>query len=475
MASEEIHVALTPLDHLHPSNYVKLFYYFPLKPNVSFADIFNDLREALHKTFVQLPWLSGKVYRQEPATSGWRPGQREIRYRPVDTDGPRPYQLHFKELLTEWNYEDLKEDGFPVDAFEHEDLLSTPILGDIEIGADLVISQANFLPGCCILAVSNCHAALDGPGMITVMKVWAQNYRGLHGDTGGNVEQEQIPAESSDRTLLDRLWMQKGIARPSAEADSWTRGLVGIGFEPLKEIITIPPPRVMKQRMFYMSHTNMVALQKECEKKTGPGILSSGDTISALLWRCLLKARKYASSGGLPDNSVLEMPVEARADFSEAVPPSYIGSCCFFNHATLPLADLTSHSTSLSHVAQAIRSVAGRVNTQVMHDAYAVMRDVEDYTLVRQRFKGVDGADMFITNNLLFPIGDICFGDVGFRNGGRAEELRISMGSYSDFVRVAFIMPRKSHGGVELNISLFDDEMENLLGDEEFGKFCLPL
>ncbi|KAI1408611.1 transferase family-domain-containing protein [Hypoxylon sp. FL1857] len=472
MEPEQIHVTLTPLDHLHPTNYVKLFFYFPLKPDASATTVFSGLHEALYKTFVQLPWLSGKVYRQDPTASGWRPGQREIRYRPVDAGGPRPHQLRFKELPTEWDYEDLKEDGFPIDAFAHEDLLSTPVLGDIDIGADLFISQANFLPGCCILAVSNCHAALDGPGMITVIKVWAQNYRGLH---GGDVELEQVPAESSDRTLLDRLWAQKGIAHPPSQADPWTRGLVGIGFEPLKEIITIPPPKVMKQRMFYMSRTNLVALQRECEKETGPGILSSGDSISALLWRCLLKARKSATGNTLPGDSVLEMPVEARAEFSESVPPSYIGSCCFFNHATLPLTDLTANSTPLGHVARVIRSVAGRVNTQVMHDAYAVMRDVPDYTLVRQLFKGVYGADLFITNNLLFPIGDICFGDVGFANGGHAEELRISMGPYNDFVRVAFIMPRKRHGGVELNISLFNDEMEILLEDKEFGKFCLPL
>lgn len=109
MESAMIHLPLSPLDHIPPYNYTASVLYLYLKPAVNLDDAFKVLHEGLHKTFAQLPWLSGKIWEQSADAPGWRPGQLEIRYRPVDVNGPRPYQLKFNQLSTSLSYDDLKE------------------------------------------------------------------------------------------------------------------------------------------------------------------------------------------------------------------------------------------------------------------------------------------------------------------------------------------------------------------------------
>ncbi|PGH02439.1 hypothetical protein AJ80_08859 [Polytolypa hystricis UAMH7299] len=490
MASKTVYVALTPLDHLHQPNYVKLCYYLPLKPNVSAQDVYADLSKGLRKTFVQLPWLGGKVHNQAPDTPRWRPGQREIRYEPVSADGPPPHQLRYKELSSDLTYAELKEEGFPSDVFDDEDLLAVPVEGDLEAGCDIFVAQANFIPGACVLCMSTCHAAIDGTAMVIVMKAWADNCRSLYEE---GAEAEQLPVESFDRNLLDRLWEQEGSRNvPAESADWWTKGLVGLEFDRSdNEDATTKkfngvlngykmPSRLMTNRTFYMSSANIAALQKECNDADTDGgdALSSNDVVTALMWRSLVRARAAAASPddtSLSAESVLESAIDGRTDFSQAVPPSYMGNITFYNQAQLQVADLQDPSVPLGQVARVIRAGAGRVNSASLQEGYSLIRAVPDYRVLRPRFRRLKGADMLISNLLLFPVNDIVFGSEKFGNSGRAEAVRCFMGQFNHAARVSFVLPRRSAGGIELSMNLYEEEMDSLLEDDDFGRFCLPL
>ncbi|KAF7504197.1 hypothetical protein GJ744_002616 [Endocarpon pusillum] len=90
MKSQEIHITLNPLDYVPPRNYVRLLFPFVLKPGVDDKVVFNDLREALHKTFVQQPWLSGKLFRQAPTRrNGAQASSRSATVRTRQTDRDR--------------------------------------------------------------------------------------------------------------------------------------------------------------------------------------------------------------------------------------------------------------------------------------------------------------------------------------------------------------------------------------------------
>jgi hypothetical protein len=73
-------IALGPLDHIASSNIPQSIIYLSLKQGTSPQDAFNCLREGLHRTLLQTPWLAGRVHYQSQDAPGWRPGQLEIRY-----------------------------------------------------------------------------------------------------------------------------------------------------------------------------------------------------------------------------------------------------------------------------------------------------------------------------------------------------------------------------------------------------------
>src|SRR5207244_8878895 len=117
MASQHIHTTLSPLDHIPPRTYVPFAFYLPLTPDANITTVFDRLHEGLYRTFLQFPWLNGKVYEQALTTTGWRPGQLEIRHLPLDSDGPRPYQFKLNVIEALHDYEELKELGFPLSTF----------------------------------------------------------------------------------------------------------------------------------------------------------------------------------------------------------------------------------------------------------------------------------------------------------------------------------------------------------------------
>ncbi|KAL7625999.1 hypothetical protein AAE478_002768 [Parahypoxylon ruwenzoriense] len=503
MASDETRFSINPLDYIPPRNYVRLLFPLLLKPGVEAKTVFDDLHEALHKTFVQEPWASGKVFRQDPDTPGWHPGQLEIRYRPYSSDRPRPHQLRYKQLDTDWTYAELKDSGFPSGIFPEEELLDAPRVGDMDVnGADIFLAQANFLPGGLLLGLTTSHAATDAAGMLNIMKLWAENFRELHErDSGGRIAPSRFAAPERDRTLPDRIWEREtGGRAPSNPDDPWLRGLVSLDSDYPGEDVTgatqraavaenngdpVPPrhPRFMLNRVMFLSSGDLAALQKEVAAEplpAGASPPSISDAINALMWRGVLKARAAAAearSAPLDEVSVFESPVDVRNAFSPDFPPDYLGNCFLLNTARLPLAELISPSTSLGRIAQVLRQGAARLDKKAVHDAYALLRSTPDLSRVQGRFvERPESADILVSNIIFFPMSELNFGDRYFGNSGIPQSLRVLHGQYAPYVRLGHVLPKNpSHGGVELSVNLFDDEMAYLEEDDEFNRYLVTI
>jgi hypothetical protein len=466
------HVPLGPLDHLHRPNYIKICYWIPLLPSVQARDVYAYLGAGLRKTFHRMPWLGGKVHLQAPHTPGWRPGQREIRYQEWAAEGPVPPQLVSKQLSTELSYADWKDEAFPSNAFPDDELLDVPVEGDMETGCDVWAAQASFIPGGLILTMSTCHAAIDGTGMVMVMKAWADCCR------GADDMDETFPPETYDRTLLDRLWEQEGALAPT-EADAWTKGLVGLE-GPGDDVQAPAAGQQARQqaqaihKTFYLPSSSLAVLQKQCDEYQGA--LSISDIITALMWRGSVRARAHVAGPTAPlaDESVLEGAVNGRLDFSQALHPAYLGNTTFYNQAVLPLASVLDPVVPLVHLAGAVRAGAARVNSASLNAAYGLLRALPDYNAVRPRFRRSQGADMLISNLLVFPVDAIAFGDTLFDNQGKAEALRCYLGRFNDHSRCSLVLPKRP-GGVEITINLRSDEMEALEADGEWSAYCLSL
>lgn len=512
-SADEVRVTISSLDYIPPRNYVRLVLPIPLKPGVDEKLVFDELHEALHKTFIQEPWASGKVFRQSPDTPGWRPGQLELRYRATQSlSDPRPHQLRYHKPDTDWTYEELRDSGFPSDAFPEEELLlDAPFLGDADgPGADIMLTQASFLPGGLLLALTVSHSATDASGMMALFNMWAENFRELHGrDAGGRIAPSVFTDEDRDRSVPDRILEKE--ASPGGPKNSfddpWLRGLVCLDRSYPREAsgAAVPPSikstnghktghtngsstnsegRTMLNRIMFLSATDLIALQKDCAAEpslAGTPPLSVGDVITALMWRMSMKVRSAAAiARGSPlkdEISVFEAPVDVRNVFSQNFPPRWFGNCWLLNTARMPLAELIDPATTIGRVAGTIRQGAARLDTQAVHDAYTLLRSTDDLSQIVGRFvERPDSSDFLVSNIMLFPLGDISLGDQYFENGGTPQALRVLHGQYAPHVRLGHILPRSTtHGGVELSVNLFDDEMALLEEDEDFNRYLVPI
>lgn len=488
MASKSDHgrVILGPLDHIAPHNIPQSVIYLSLKQGVKAADAFAHLQEGLRRTFMQVPWLSGSVHWQSEDTPGWRCGQLEIRYGRL---AARPHQLRFNELDTVKSYSNLRETGFPLDAFDDEAILwATPFEPDFHRGDEVFEAQANFLPGGCLLALSISAPASDGTAMLTVTKLWADHCSSiLQSQNDGPVNSTvslPLPSESSDRANLDKILAKEETARlPGAQRDRETSQLIGLG--PERGAANALEPLGMKHSIFYMPHTAYAALRKECVAKYGATDISGNDLVCALIWRSLMKAwtvanathRTFKVEDDGPIMLVeLFMPFDARPHFAQSLPAIYLGNMNYENRVTMPLADLVAPNASISSIAQTIRTyAASQAARDVFIDVYARLRTAPDYSRLQLRATRAVRASVGILSPIVLPFGDTCFGDHLFGNGGKPDAFRPMMGACNRGFRTCFVIPRKKHGGLEFVMTLSEDEMKFLCDDDEFSRYAFPL
>lgn len=525
MASDqEKRVVLNPLDYIPPHNYVRLLYPLEFKPDVDQDTVWEDLIEALHKTLIQEPWLSGKVYRQDKGAPGWRPGQLEIRYPTTyhSLSGARPSRNLRRQQLEDYGltFAEFRDAGFPSGIFPEDELLVAPRIGDVDSpdGADVFLGQANFLPGGVLIGMTTFHAAIDAAAMLSATGLWAENFRELRDrDAGGRIAPSPFATRDYDRTLPDQIWERETAATAkkvghsngqtngindtdktdfSASGDPWLRSLVGLDYPQRPKPVddprtdTKPPrhPQRMLNRIMFLSSTDLAALHKHCTAShpapAGASSLSVSDTINALYWRCVLRARQAAARARgvqLDSESVFESPVDVRQAFGADFPPDYLGNCFLLNNARMPLSDLIAPDLTvpLGQVAHLLRAGAARLDDggATVRRAYGLLRGAAELGSVQGRFvERAESADLLLSNVIFFPLEKACFGGRYFVDGGTPATLRVLHGEYAPYVRLGHVLPKSAvHGGVEISLNLFDDEMVFLDQDEEWNRFVVPV
>ncbi|SPO04421.1 uncharacterized protein DNG_07106 [Cephalotrichum gorgonifer] len=484
--AETIDIPLTPVDHAPSRQYCAFLFYIPLKPGIKPRQAFGILQEGLHRTFVQLPWLSGRIWRQSPDAPGYRPGQLVLRHGPVAPDGEWPSQLRFNELDSSVSFDELRDAAFPTNSFPDDSLRWIGFRPDVNEGPDVFMAQANFIPGGCILAAGPHHLASDGAAAITIATLWADHCRELQSNSPVPV---LAPAsETYDRTFLDRTWAAHGQRESGEGVDPSNWRLLGRPGppepvpEPTNEEEQPSAGRSMKSSIFYVPAAKFSALHKACAQ-AGEGITAT-DALVALLWRSNVRARrKIALQANTPTGDIsdpqawagLAAMVDGRAYFKpEWLPPDYLGNLTCINLALRPIAELVSPELSLGDVARSIREGANTVTVQSLMDAYALARDVPDYDRLAYSDLRLDSAGLLISPLVGLPVRGMNFGSI-FGNGGCPEAMRPPMAALNRTTRTCFMLPRLEGGGVEVLLNMFEEEMEVLMQDKEFTEYAMFL
>ncbi|KIX00550.1 uncharacterized protein Z518_09615 [Rhinocladiella mackenziei CBS 650.93] len=513
MASKNniLHIPLGPLDHIAPCNIPQSIIYLGLKQNVSPEDAFTCLREGLRLTILQTPWLNGRMYSQSQDRSGWRRGQLEIRYDPIDhgrgCSQISEIPLRFNELPASTSFADLREAGFPLDFFDDEVLLWTlPFEPDFESGAEVFAAQANFVPGGCFLVLSIAAPASDGTAMLNVTKLWADHCRSLLDKPAiGSQSLLPIPAASVDRAALDITLAQArdlslqpfdkhqaSTSQHLVEADGRDQASkdapkfddsaeTNAGSGASHDIYQAPD---MKPRLFYMPQHMYTALRKELATVHNSTDVSGNDVICAFIWRSVIRAwaavRVARQNTDVDEKATLAMPFDARPDIPHLLPTSYLGNLNFEHVFTLPLRTLIAQGTSIPWVAKMIRTNATKKAGQnALLEAYGLLRSLPEYdsrnVQMRASRMSPQSASVGILSPMALPFNETCFGEHVFANGGRPEAFRPMMGMCNRGYRTCFVIPRKQHGGIEFVMTLSEEETDFLQDDDEFSRYAFFL
>ncbi|KAI0469941.1 hypothetical protein GGR56DRAFT_661312 [Xylariaceae sp. FL0804] len=482
MPCKEQIMQLNPLDHLPPANYSHFLLYMSLSYDTSPSRAFNILQEGLRRTFIQLPWLSGKVQPVSPED----PACLEVRYNPTYAMEDIPYHFKYNELGADVSYEELRELAFHPTIFADESLTWAPFLPDVKKGTEVFVAQANFVPGACIIASAMNHVVGDGLAVNAVFRVWGDN---CDKSQQLGVPIESLPREISDHSLLDRVYAECGSGRSADKVSPDTWRLLGLS-PPTKCDLAVKtkssfnkgktPKPELRACQFYISSANIAALRKDCQKELNDTDISFNDVVCAMIWRGLLQARLAARDGvdigQLDGDARLDLPFDARVYFPRSIPPDYLGNFTMINQVLCTLSFLVAPSTSIAEVARAIRKSAGEVTPERVMDAYCLVktRTGEERSLTLDNLR-VDGDGLIITSFATFGTDQIGFGEATFGNGGRPDAIRSMMGAISSSFRYCAIMPRKSHGGIEFVATLSDEEMALLMRNTEFTKYSMFL
>lgn len=498
--SSVIHFPLGPIDHCPPPSHQSSVIYFGIKSGVSYGEVFDFLQEGLHRLFLRAPWLNGMVHAQSSDTPGWRPGQLEIRY-PSKVDAtrtPKCPQLHYKELETAVSFEDIKLRGFPIDVFEDEELTwvsYNPKGADFEAGVDVIAAQANFMPGACLLSPSVHHATCDAIGMGIVMKLWGDECcaLSLEKKQGRDGRLPRLPEQIWDRMLPERLW-QKAYPAGRSVADVGAASWRMLGLDPpaagmdAKQSLVptartrLPrEPQIMTSRVFYISSRAFQALRETCQRLPASEDVSGNDAVLALMWRTVMRARVAARKQANPvavaisldETAELQIVNDARAAFSAALPPLYLGNCIFHHRPTVLLRSLLDDHDGLATVASAIRASARTFTQDAVLDAYLLMKQMPDWTRLHP-LRHMSVPDTWVMSSMIaMDDRSTSFGDLVLARNGQPYSFRMLMGNRNRAqVHACYVMPQQKHGGMELVLSMFADEWPHVMADTEFGRYA---
>ncbi|KAI6779256.1 Transferase family protein [Emericellopsis cladophorae] len=492
---------LNALDYVNPNHGMGLMFYLPLRPDTRYADVFDNLQRGLNRTFDMIPALGGKIMECSEQEFGYVKGDLCVSIPPLSMAKSVHNRLVYKDLTGVLPcFDELRRSGFAPSAFRDGLVLRDDPFP--KMPADIFVGQVNFVSGGCILAVDLNHCCLDGLGAMVALKAWAENCRYLQGDTSAMCS--WYDPESFNHSLPEILHKHEGWARPVEDIDPGTWGF--LPFSPPGEDKTLStalskkdgvlPPRpkypvhsvwplpraerCLKTTLFLITPEKVAQMKQDVllDPEAKGVITSISDIVQAFFWRAAIRTRYRVAREirrqefGEDELSILELPTDGRPYFSPLLPSTYMGSLLIMSRTTMPIQTLCAPETSIGRVAYQLRQSAARITPSVVHDAVSILQSLPDHTRFSTANMGLEHMHAMISNMMLFPMGEICFGDAHFANGGEPESMRPQIDRGSGRFRFLVIFPMKLDGGVELVMGTHPEELKMLMEDEEFTKYA---
>ncbi|KAL9577687.1 MAG: hypothetical protein Q9212_006210 [Teloschistes hypoglaucus] len=424
-------IALSILDQLpFMRTYTQILLCFPI---VSRAEAIDVLKKATAKLVDLVPSLAGQVqnHKDESILSGT--------FHVVPYAHPDGSALRIK-LLDAWTcYDDLRNAKAPASMLDGT--FFAPMKGfpdhysDTDVTPAFIV-QANFIPGGLILCFSGMHNLMDGNGLGAVVELFAIICRG-----------ETVPPEFLESANFDRSQLpvslkpgQSPLPHPEVASKK-------------KEKSEYSPASTWSY--FTISAPNIERLKAEGSLNSTSHI-TTNDVLTAFVWRAMTQARFPSLPSDLAKGSLLLRATNGRRILDPPVSRSYLGNIITCSCNRIPVKTLIE--APLSDIAQAVRKETNRVTDNHVRSFATLIEKEPDRNKIVFDMDDPE-ADALISSWTTLPVWQD-FGEVL----GKPEFVRRPTGG--PWRGVCYMMPKRPDGGMDLLISLSEEEMKRLREDE---------
>ncbi|KAB2570651.1 Putrescine hydroxycinnamoyltransferase 2 [Lasiodiplodia theobromae] len=470
---EEI-IPLSDLDNVYVRVYVPITSTYKLDDDVDRELVIDNLCKGLQKTTKEYRFLGGHVFEGPNAKSfvkrspAWPTLTLHINHL-EDTDFPSYADLERREFP----FSDLNERHMAPDFT----LPADPKTAPPDQGLPTILAQLNFIRGGLILGTALHHQCVDAKGVDVVLARWAANTRALF--------HPGVPAPPFDPSCLDPTPMSSKTPLSPERIPEVERRIRSFKYVPvLPHSGEYAAPVQLAQSIFHLPRSRLAALKASTiprEADAADKWVSTNDCITALLWRCMTRARlpspSAASAAADPDNTSvhMHMAVDIRPYTDPPLHGSYPGNAVSVSYVSSPLSSLIDPSPSaFAAAAQAIRATVDAWR------APSMIKDTQDYLAsfpddpagVRQTFTFAPGqiATIVTSWSVMAAYREHDFGWGGLR------ALRLATGAFNN---TFFIYPRRvregSEGedeGTEVFVAMEKGDMERLRRDPELLRWA---
>ncbi|KAL8727008.1 MAG: hypothetical protein Q9181_005853 [Wetmoreana brouardii] len=439
-------IALSVLDQLpFMSTYTQMLLCFPVAAASDRSKIVSILQQATANILQAIPSLAGQV---QNLKDGESPIPSSGIFRVVPYTHPDGSALRVRYLDDFPPYDDLRDAKAPASMLDANVLAPMKGFPDHYTNADVIpafIVQANFIPRGLLLCFSGMHHLMDGTGLGQVISMFAALCRG-----------EAIPAKSLESANLDRTKLpvslnpdQPAMLHPEMAAKKYD--------EAQKEEANPSPPSLWS----YLTIPSSKVAELKAEASHNPSFeipyVTTNDALTAWIWRAVSKARE--PNIDTLKETVLLRAINGRRVLSPPLRGTYIGNCVACARNKLTCKVLTKE-TSFWKLAQAVRKATIDINDHYIRSLATLIESEPDKHKITFVIDAPD-RDLMVSSWASLPLWD----DFGYVLGGKPEFVRRPTGT--PWPGVCYIMPQRPDGGMDLLVSLREDEMERLRGDEE--------
>lgn len=430
--------------------YTQLCCVFPVADASSHDAVVSTLRNGLDRLADSFPWLAGEVINE-----GSSEGNTGVyRIKPSDK-----IPLVIKDLRDDASaptMEGLRQASYPCSMLDENSFapgltLNLPTNFGLAAESAFVFAvQANFITGGLILTVMAQHNVMDMTGQGQIINWLSKACYGLP------FTDEELSIGNPDRTKTVPLFPDPYEPGPELAPQMIPPPEESAGAPPFWQ----PPKSTWAYVNF--SASSLVALKILATSTLPYGFVSTDDTISAFLWKCISRARIPRLT---PDtNSTFARAIDVRQRLG--VPATYPGMLQNMTYSTDTLQNL--EGLPLGATASELRAKLSSKDRDLVYSTRSLLTFLSHST-DKTKTSPVASVDI-PTSIALSSWSKINTYELDFNLGlGKPEAVRRP--SFTPVESLLYLMPKSPNGDLVAQICLRDEDWQRLRTDEEFMKY----